>query len=102
MGKAYEKYILKDKVMDMKASEASKLSKEEDFLGLLGCGVFVVGFVFVVSLVALILWFNKLTIFISIVILLALGVFGTLSYQQYKIYKKLINKVNERLGNQEN
>lgn len=102
MGKTYEKYILKDKVMDVKASEASKLSNEEDFLGLLGCGVFVVGFIFAISLVALILWFNKLTIFISIVLLLALGVFGALSYYQYKMYKKLINKVNERLGNQEN
>ena len=94
-----DKHVSEDRLHELKASEITKVRKEERGMGAIGCLFFGGMFVLEVSIIALLLWFNKITLFISIVVLLANIPISALTYLSYRDTMKLVKQIAERVNN---
>lgn len=81
----------------LKASEITEIRKEQDAYGGLGALLILTIFLFALSVVALVLWFGKLTIFISSGLLLMNILVLFLAYVQFNSYKESIIKAKKRI-----
>ena len=81
----------------LKASEISNINKEQETYGVLG--VLAIGTMFLLALafIALLLWFNKLNIFIVSGLVLLNSITLGLAYVQFKSYKGVIMKAKNRI-----
>jgi drug/metabolite transporter (DMT)-like permease len=97
----YESRFSKDELYNLKASECSKLKENEVGLTVVVGMMMILTFVMFVMLVALFLWFNKVTIFLSIVMGALTLIMYWLYYKGYVRYKALITDIKERISSQE-
>ncbi len=95
------KVLLTDEQKDqLKASEIKEIKKEQDAYGCIGAVSIVTVFLLALSVIAMLLWMNKLTIFImSGMGLLNLIIFF-LAYIQFKTYISTIKRAKVRIENQ--
>lgn len=94
----YGKYFSNDEVGHLKASDIRSLTETERAV----TGVMIVGIllsmVFFITLVALILWFNKLTIFLSIIIGVPTLLVCFLFVKGVKAYDKKVKNIKARIS----
>lgn len=97
----HESRFTKEELSELKASECTKLKKNEDALTIVvAMGMFST-FVTFIMLVALLLWFSKVTIFLSIVVGVPNLIIYWLYVKGYRYYKKLIDDIKVRIHSQQ-
>ena len=90
--KVYEKYFTEEELSNLRFSEADELQREENSLTELILGLMIVTFLTFVMLVALTLWTNKFTIFLTTVVSVPTIIFYIFVTKSITGFKKLIDK----------
>lgn len=88
----YRKYLSEEQINNMKASEIRDFRKQEESITNLAITYLLWAFVMFVLLVAMILWFNKLTIFLFVIALPLAVLFGFSYFKMASEYKKKLKE----------
>ena len=97
----YKEKFTQSELNHLKASESRELTKMDNLLVFLALATLIFAFAFMVSAVALVLWYGNLTIFITIVSAMPLVFFLFMYSNAKKSYLKDIAKYKERIHSQE-
>ncbi|MDQ0158828.1 hypothetical protein [Alkalibacillus salilacus] len=91
--RAYKKYFNNDELSRLKPRDVSELKQQETVVSFVYIWTFLLTFVSFIALVALAIWFNKYTIFLSIVLATPTLLLFIISYLATKGYIKKITEL---------
>lgn len=101
MGNVYKAQFSKEQLNELKASEARNLKEKENTLtGIVAFGL-VTSFLLFALLIAMFLWFNKVTIFLTIIVAFPFVLTYAFYIMIQKEYKSLINDYKQRIDSQQ-
>ena len=88
----YTKYLSEEQISNLKASEIRDFEEEEVTIGSLAIAYLLSTFLSFVLLAAMILWFNKFTIFLFVIVLPPTILFCISYFKTLKKYKKKLKE----------
>ena len=92
----YRKYLSKERIMELKASEIRDFEQEEESIMTLAAAYLFSAFVLFISLAGMVLWFNKITIFLFVIVLPPTALFGFSYFNAASKYKSKLKEFESR------
>lgn len=97
----YKKYFSPEEMHDVKASEIRSLNETEKALTVAVGLMLVGGFFSFIFVVAMLIWFTKLTIFLSIISVIPTMALYLIAKKGEKTYKNKVEEIKKRISSQE-
>lgn len=92
----YKKYLSKERIVELKASELRDFEKEEETITTLAAAYLFSTFILFIALAAMIIWLNKFTIFLFVIALPPTALFCFSYFKSASRYKKKLKEFEQR------